>query len=260
MAKLTDQERAAIEAFDGQKTVRRKPGARPAPRVNWDELPRPTAGSKVIDRRPARTREPQAMSVQRMLEWAFRDECASLELPERDAPEDRGYGFGMEYVLIQRARLGGAVDGGGGGSDPHEDAEAVAAITSNLTDILGGLHMAIRVAETARAGVTPDWMPGAVPAYEAREWHRNQNGRWAATERVGEFREVVRGKRKTTEIRICPVVLRPDPAVIARARQGYVDWWFALSEIRRNIAGSGMLRQHTITNVMPPMAPWERRT
>lgn len=260
MGKLTDEERRAIEAFDGEKTVRRRGGKqRPAPRVNWGEIPRQSPGSRVMDRRPAKTREPRAMSVQRMLEWAFRDECASLELPERDAPEDRGTGFGMEYVLLQRARLGGSIDcSAGAKSDPHEDAEAVAAITSNLPDIVGGRRMAIRVSEIARAGTTPDWMPGATPRYEAKEWHQNTHGRWAGTESLGEYREVVRGKRKTTDIRWCPVVLRPDPAVIARVRADYVDWWFALSEIRRNIAASGMLRQHSITNVMPPMAPWEK--
>jgi hypothetical protein len=28
---------------------------------------------------------------------------------------------------------------------------------------LGGIRMAIRVAELARVGLTPDWMPGVVP-------------------------------------------------------------------------------------------------
>ena len=49
----------------------------------------------------------RALTVQQALEWAFRVEKAQLELPERPDPErGPGYGFGLEYVLIQRAALG----------------------------------------------------------------------------------------------------------------------------------------------------------
>jgi hypothetical protein len=68
-------------------------------------------------------------------------------------------------VLIRQAMLGCRVDGGGGGGprDVHQDAEVVAAVLAGLPDALGGRGMAVRVAELARAGITPDWMPGAVP-------------------------------------------------------------------------------------------------
>ncbi len=39
----------------------------------------------------------------------------------------------------------------------------IAATVAEVPDSLGGKRMAIRVAELARAGLTPDWMPGAVP-------------------------------------------------------------------------------------------------
>ena len=62
--------------------------------------------------RAAGDRVKRALGVQAMLEWAFRVEQAQLELPVRRGIDEEGFGFGMEYVLIQRARLGCKVDGG----------------------------------------------------------------------------------------------------------------------------------------------------
>ena len=76
------------------------------------------------------SRPKRSMSVQQALEWAFRVEHAQLELPEQHDPEqDHGFGFGLEYVLLQRAILGCKVDGGQYkiGSYTHEDAEVIAA-------------------------------------------------------------------------------------------------------------------------------------
>jgi hypothetical protein len=42
----------------------------------------------------------------------------------------------------------------------HEEAEVIAATVATMPDSLGGKRMTIRVAELARAGLTPDWMPG----------------------------------------------------------------------------------------------------
>ena len=70
----------------------------------------------------------RALGVQAILEWAFGVEKAQLELPlPKDVPEE-GFGFGMEYVLIERARLGCKVDGGRHkiGSYTHPDAEVIA--------------------------------------------------------------------------------------------------------------------------------------
>ena len=70
-------------------------------------------------------RPKRLMSVQQALEWAFRSEHAQLELPEPpDTERGQGFGFGLEYVLMQRAALGCKVDGGQHkiGSYTHEDA------------------------------------------------------------------------------------------------------------------------------------------
>ena len=96
----------------------------------------------------------RALGVQAMLDWAFRVEQAQLELPVRRGIDEEVFGFGMEYVLIQRARLGCKVDGGQHkmGSYTHPDAEVIAATVAGMSDRLGGIRMAIYVAELARAG------------------------------------------------------------------------------------------------------------
>ena len=133
------------------------------------------------------TRQKRALGVQAILEWAFRVEKARLELPPPKNAEEESSGFGMEYVLIQRAQLGCQIDGGRHkmGSYTHVDAEVVAATLAALPDALGGLQMAIRVAELTRAGMTPDWMPNAVPRCVPVEVRRNQHVERAVTEVVG---------------------------------------------------------------------------
>jgi len=71
----------------------------------------------------------RALGVQAALEWAFRVEQAQLELPPSKNVTEEGFGFGLEYVLLQRAALGCKVDGGHHkmGSYTHADAEVVAA-------------------------------------------------------------------------------------------------------------------------------------
>ena len=101
----------------------------------------------------------RALGVQAALEWAFRVEKAQLELPLPPDVTEEGFGFGLEYVLLQRAVLGCKIDGGQHkiGDYTHEDAEVIAATVAGIPDILGDKScMAIRVAELARAGLTPD--------------------------------------------------------------------------------------------------------
>ena len=90
--------------------------------------------------RVAPGRPKRSMSVQQALEWAFRVEHAQLELPEPPDPErEQGFGFGLEYVLLQRAILGCKIDGGHYkiGSYTHEDAEVIAATVAGMPDSLG---------------------------------------------------------------------------------------------------------------------------
>jgi hypothetical protein len=202
------------------------------------------------------------MSVQQALEWAFRVEHAQLELPEPPDPErEHGFGFGLEYVLLQRAVLGCKVDGGQYkiGSYTHEDAEVIAATVAGMPDSLGGKRMAIRVAELARAGLTPDWMPGAVPRCVPVEVKRNQHGERATTFVVGTERVLSRGKWRTVEVLACPVTFSPHPQQIEAARRSYTDWCRALGWVRDGLISGGMVKETEVTATLPKARPWGKR-
>lgn len=217
-----------------------------------------------ISRAGARSAK-RALGVQAALEWAFRVEKAELELPLPKGPTDEGFGFGLEYVLLQRAALGCKIDGGQHkiGGYTHEDAEVIAATVAGIPDSLGGKRMAIRVAELARAGLTPDWMPDAVPRCVPAIVKQNQHGTHAGTIVVGTERIRVRGPSaratwKTVDILACPVTFSPHPQKIEAARRGYDDWWQALGWVREGLIAGGMLREVEVTEAMPKVQPWLR--
>ena len=204
------------------------------------------------------TKAKRALGVQAALEWAFRVEKAQLELPPPSDIEEEGFGFGLEYVLLQRAALGCKIDGGQHkiGGYTHEDADVIAATMAGMPDNLGGKRMALRVAELARAGLTPDWMPGAVPRCVPVDVKRNRYGNRATSEVVGTERVLIKGKWRSIEVRACPVRFSPDQRQIEGARQAYKDWWQALGWVRDGLIAGGMLREVEVTEVMPKLAPW----
>ncbi|ATX64571.1 hypothetical protein BG454_00925 [Roseinatronobacter bogoriensis subsp. barguzinensis] len=206
----------------------------------------------------ARGKAKRAMSVQQALEWAFRIEKAQLELPPPSDIEEEGFGFGLEYVLLQRAALGCKVDGGQHkiGCYVHEDAEVIAATVAGVPDNLGGKRMAIRLAELARAGLTPDWMPGAVPRCLPVDMKRNRHGDRATSEVVGHERVLIKGKWRSVEVRACPVRFSPDQKQIDGARRAYEDWWQALGWVRDGLIEGRMLRDVEISAAMPKSQPW----
>jgi hypothetical protein len=203
----------------------------------------------------------RAMGVQAALEWAFRIEKAQLELPQPDNVTEEGFGFGLEYVLLQRAALGCKVDGGQHkiGGYVHEDAEVIAATVAGLPDSLGGKRMAIRVVELARAGLTPDWMPGAVPRCVPVDIKRNRHGDRAVSVVVGTERVLIKGKWRSVEVRACPVTFRPDAQQIEAARRGYEEWWQALDWLRDGLIAGRMLREIEVTAATPKVRPWETK-
>jgi hypothetical protein len=207
-------------------------------------------------------RAKRSLSIQQALEWTFRVEKAQLEIPEPETGDGEPRSFGLEYVLIQRAALGTAVDGGHYKLDSytHPDAEVIAAIVAGLPDHLGGKRMAIRVAELARAGMTPDWLPGAVPRCLPQDVRENQHGIRAATVVVGTERVWSRGKWRTVEVRACPVMWRPYPEQISAARRAYHEWWLALDWAREGLQTVGLLREIEITSAMPKSIPWAHST
>jgi hypothetical protein len=202
----------------------------------------------------------RALGVQVALEWAFRVEKAQLELPPpRDVTEE-GFRFGLEYVLLQRAALGCKIDGGQHkvGDYTHPDADVIAATVAAIPESLGGKRMAIRVAELARAGLTPDWMPGAVPRCVPVGTKRNRHGDRAISVVVAEERVLIGGKWRSVEVRACPVTYSPHPEQIAAARRGYDDWWQALDWVRDGLIACGMLRAVEVTAAMPKARPWHQ--
>ena len=200
----------------------------------------------------------RALGVQAALEWAFRVEKAQLELPPPGDVSKEGSSFGLEYVLMHRALLGCKVDGGQYkmGGYIHADAEVIAATVAGIPDSLGGKRMAIRVVELARAGLTPDWMPGAVPRCVPVEMKRNRHGDHALTEVVGTERVQVSGRWRTVEVRACPVRFSPDSRQIEAARCTYDDWWQALGWVRDGLIAGSMLREMEVTAAMPKVRPW----
>jgi hypothetical protein len=211
--------------------------------------------------RTSGTKTRRALGVQAALEWAFGKEKAQLELPRLEDVTEEGFGFGLEYVLLQQAILGCQIDGGQHKLDSftHPDAEVIAATVAGMPERLGGIRMAIRVTELARAGMTPDWMSGAVPRCVPVEVKHNQHGERAVTMVVGTERVLSRGKWRTVELLACPVTWRPHPEQIASARRGYMEWWEALDWIRDGMIAGGMLREVEVTAVMPKVRPWERQ-
>jgi hypothetical protein len=211
-------------------------------------------------RRPGGQKTKRALGVQAALEWAFGVEKAQLELPLPKGVAEEGFGFGLEYVLLQRAILGCKIDGGQHKMSGyvHVDAEVIAATVAGMPDTLGGKRMAIRVAELARAGLTPDWMPGAVPRCVPVDIKRNRHGDRAVSVVIGTERVLVKGKWRSVEVRACPVTFTPTPQQIDAARKAYDDWWAALDWVRDGLIAGGMLREVEVWAVMPKVKPWTR--
>lgn len=210
--------------------------------------------NKATSERPKRE-----MTVQQALEWTFRVEKAQLELPPpSDSEGAEAKGYGLEYVLLRQAQLGTKVDGGRFKRDSytHEDAEVIAATLLMLPDALGGKRMAIRMAELARAGITPDWMPGVAPQCLPRETRQNQHGVRAVTEVVGVERVLTRGKWRTVEVLVCPIIWRPHQEQINAARRGYQDWVKALGWVSAALRGNKLMREVVVVEGLPKRRPW----
>lgn len=197
------------------------------------------------------TRKP--VGVWPLIQWAFQAECASLDLGEGPRTVS-----GTGYVMAQLEV--GRVDGGGH-SLPHHDADLVADALAQLPEARGGRRMAVWIAEMARAGAEPDWMPDACPRVVPVDTHTNRWGVRAKTAETGEV--VARRNRKGVivhdRVQYCPVLIRPTASDIARARRGWFQWWDALWDVRETFRIYDNLTCHVVTDDMPEREPWKKK-
>ncbi len=215
---------------------------------------------------PARGSQPAVpISIEQLLVWAFQAERVTLNLDR--VSRLAGFalpGFGFEYVLLQQAKLGCRVDGGGR-SDPHPDAEIVAAALVELPEEHGGMRTGIWIAELARAGIRPDCMQDARPRFEPADVHTNRHGTNAKTRDAADLgpfgwpaqpRRNRKGVIVQDAVQYTPVVCRPTPDQIGRARRAYLQWRGTLFWLRISFQTYGGLTGFKLTDEMPPLTPW----
>ncbi|WP_273687525.1 hypothetical protein [Ketogulonicigenium vulgare] len=205
---------------------------------------------------PARGTRYREMSIQRALEWAFGTEFARVDFDQTDSLDWDIVMGGRDTlsVLADRAILGCKVDGGGS-SEPHPDAQSLAAAVKMLPDGYGGRRMAIQIMTLARAGRSPDWIRNSDVRVKPRTWAQNQHGRYAVVEDLPEEKKLIRGRVRRYTPQICPIIYTPDARTIAAARRNYLDWWGALTYIAWTVA-HWQFDRIVLTDAMPPMTPW----
>lgn len=199
-----------------------------------------------------------------LLDWAFGRELVSIDFEDELVHQ---FSVGMEYVLMERAKLGGCRVDGGGRSSAHPDAELVAAALAQLPEAVGGRRMALRIAELARAGKREGWMSGARPRCVPREWRSNRHGRYAMTERAvgsdiwsieARTRRGRKGRIIIDEPLVCPVVHLDTAREQAAARRAYLRWCLALREVHYLLRCGPDLIAWSVTDDFPDPAPWKK--
>lgn len=224
-----------------------------------------SAGTVARPIRPVRGQVIEA-GIWDLLVWAFRGECARLDFDIEDGRDYHHLGnVGVEYRMIQQARLGCRVDGGGR-SDPHHDADVIAATVAALPEGHGGRPVAVALAEHARVGTLPDPMVGAVPMVRPAEVVGSRGGPVAKARDAADLgpvgwphqvRQNRRGNRVEEAVLYVPIAWWPRPEHIGAARRDYLRVWGALREVRDNLRIGGGLSCFRVTEALPPVSPWK---
>ncbi|GGW24050.1 hypothetical protein GCM10011452_09320 [Gemmobacter lanyuensis] len=219
---------------------------------------------RVVGHRAVRVAQPmrrvvREMPIQRALEWAFGVEHARIDFDLTGARQFDRVGVSPEYVLMQRARLGCNVDGGGV-SGVHPDAELIAAAVEALPEGCGGRRMAVLVAECARAGGAPDWRGDERRRVVPKGWDLQDDGSWSAhVEQGDEYRFVAaRSRVRTGRATYCPVSITGGVWSVAAARRAYLGWYGALLHLAHVVGQPGYLSSVAITGQLPPLSPWKK--
>lgn len=198
----------------------------------------------------------QEISIQRLLEWAFADECAQVDF-EDEGTLVAGYGhIGNAQRMADRGLLGCRIDGGGR-SYPDADADLVASAVAMLPVGCGGRGMAVQISELARARRVPDAMAGRQVRCVPTVWRQNQHGARAGTQLIGIEVDCSGRKIKRFEVTVCPVTYTHTASDIARARRNYLQWRLALMELRQTFVSYNNLSRWSLSPSLPPMQPWK---
>jgi len=196
------------------------------------------------------------IGIQRLLEWAFADECAQVDF-EDVGTLAQGYGrIGNAGRMMERGILGCKVDGGGR-SYPDADADLVAAAVAALPEGCGGRSMAVQIAELARARCVPNAMIGAIARCVPIAWRQNQHGMRSATQVIGREIDCSGRKVKRYEVLVCPVTYTHTAADIAKARRNYLQWRLALLELRQTFVIYNNLSRWSLSAALPAATPWQ---
>ncbi|MDT1061890.1 hypothetical protein RM190_08485 [Paracoccus sp. CPCC 101403] len=202
---------------------------------------------------PSRLRE---MTIQQALEWAFAVEHARIDFDETGAHEfDRG-GVDAIWILQRQHELGCRIDGGGS-SEPHDDAQIVAALVARLPIEYGGRQMASKIAEWARSRSAPDWRVDERRRIVPCGWEMTDAGEWWwATRKLKEvtFRDS-RSRMKTYRPEICPVSLTGSATVLGQRRREYLAWHGALTYLLYDLSWV-RFTSIRIVDGLPELAPW----
>ncbi|MEO1949265.1 hypothetical protein [Thioclava sp.] len=203
----------------------------------------------------------RTMSIQEALHWAFQTEKAQLDFDEYGAHEFDRPGVDILWIMAERHKVGVTVDGGGT-SDPHPDAQVIAAVVEALSDDLGGRRMATQIADLARARSAPDWGQGdrlaLVPC--GWDWDEEEGAFVAGTAPTGSL-WVWRDKHRNRFERrgpVCAVSYTGTAAMISAKRRNYLAWCGALLDLWAVLSRRGMLDTIEISETMPVLAPWRK--
>ena len=201
------------------------------------------------------------IGVPGLMGWDLRGGWGALGF-DQVAPVSVGGGRGLsaEARSLEQLKLGlrhgtgVRVDTSFGRSLPADDAEIVASVVRAALP----WRTALWVADLARAGRVPDWMPDPRPRCEPVEWKNGKNGRRARREKwhgTGTMWPDAAASAKFGWA--CPVVFHDCAAEIEQARRAYRRWWHALLTVRQALQGVE-LQRHCLTSALPPGAPWKK--
>ena len=215
------------------------------------------------------------IGIEDLLVWAFQTEKASIH-------DDNGLDATTLYPedsIVRSERvsvMGGFIQGTSPGarvlaSNTADDAEIVAEAVARLRP----LSRAQLVATHAKAGNRPDWKPHACHRWEPVRWIQEEAGEpYASSETVPPWEDVDHlgrerkrqprkvwcpERRKTVHVpapRWCRVHEFDAPAVVAAYRRRYVEWAYAVADVR--LALLGRLERWSLTRDVPWPEPWKK--